>query len=424
VSPAPAAGPRGSILFLSRWFPYPPANGSKLRVFNLLRILATEYEVTLVSFAEPHESVDVDAPALRGVCRETHFVRRTPFDANRLRARLAFFSPRPRSVVDTWSEEFAGQVRGVLAARYYDAVIVSQIDTAAYASCFDGYPALFEEIELGLMYAGHAGTAEASRRLRHSLTRSKHRRYLAGLLRHFAACTVASNEERRLVEQVAPGGPAIEIIPNGVHLPDYAGVNVQPEPGHLIFTGAFTYHANYDAASWFLSDIYPRIKAARPDTRFTITGDHADLPLPPAPGVTLTGFVQDVRQLIAGAWASVAPMRQGGGTRLKILEAMALGTPVIATSKGAEGLDMIPGRHLLVADDPSTFADATVRLLGDASLRQSLADEAARLVAARYDWQVIAPRFLRLVDGVIRSRAPAAQRFPDATGSAIEEPTP
>ncbi len=124
-----------------------------------------------------------------------------------------------------------------------------------------------------------------------------------------------------------------------MHLPDYIGISARPEPGSLIFTGAFTYHANYDAASWFVGEVYGRIKDQYPAARLTITGNHADLPLPPAPDITRTGFVPDVRPLIAGSWAAVVPMRQGGGTRLKILEAMALGVPVIATTKGAEGLD-------------------------------------------------------------------------------------
>jgi glycosyltransferase involved in cell wall biosynthesis len=391
------------LLFLSRWFPYPPSNGSKLRVYNLLRILATQHDVTLISFAEPGEPTD--AAGLREICREVHIVRRKPFVPGRMSARLALLSPRPRSVVETWSDEFASLIGNTLSRTSYDAIIASQFDTAVYAPTFSGYPAIFEEIELGLIHGQYAGASDTAQRLRYALTWAKHSRYLSGLLDRYLAATVASQQERDLVRNIATDFNAVTVIPNCVHLPEYSGMTAQPDPGSLIFTGAFTYHANYDAASWFVGEVYGHIKAQFPSAKLTITGNHADLPLPPAPDVTLTGFVPDVRPLIAGSWAAVVPMRQGGGTRLKILEAMALGVPVVATSKGAEGLDAEPGRHLLVADDPLEFADATVQLLRDPPLRQALTAEAGRLIAERYDWDVVAPQFLALVNKAMSSGA-------------------
>jgi glycosyltransferase involved in cell wall biosynthesis len=394
------------LLFLSRWFPYPPTNGSKLRVYNLLRILAAHHEVTLITFAEPGERVALDG--LETICRDVHVIRRKPFVPGQLSARLAALNPRPRFVVETWSDEYASQIRRELEQTHYDAVIASQFDTAAYASCFAGHPALFEEVELGLMHGQYTGAKDAAHRLRYGLMWTKHSRYLNSLLEHFAAATVASVQERALLRNTAPGFDAIEIVPNCVDLPEYAGLMVEPELGSLIFTGAFTYHANYEAASWFVNEVYPHVKVQYPAARLTITGDHAGLPFPPAPDVTLTGFVADVRPLIAGAWAAIVPMRQGGGTRLKILEAMALGVPVIATSKGAEGLDAEPGRHLLVADEPAEFAETVVQLLRSPARRQSLVEEALHLVARRYDWQVVAPQFLALIDRVMSPRGPSS----------------
>lgn len=394
------------LLFLSRWFPYPPTNGSKLRVYNLLRILAARHEVTLITFAEPEERIALDG--LKTICQDIHVIRRKPFVSGQLSALLAALHPRPRFIVETWSDEYASQIRRELEQMHYDAVIVSQFDTAAYAPCLAGRPALFEEVELGLMYGQYTGAEDAAHRLRYGLMWTKHSRYLNNLLKHFAAATVASVQERELLRRIAPDFDAIEIVPNCVDLPDYAGMTAEPEPGSLIFTGAFTYHANYEAASWFVSEVYPHVKAQHPTATLTITGDHAGLPFPPAPDVTLTGFVPDVRPLIAGAWAAIVPMRQGGGTRLKILEAMALGVPVIATSKGAEGLDAEPGRHLLVADDPAEFAEAVVQLLRSPERRQSLVEEALQLVAHRYDWQVVASQFLALIDRVMSPRGPSS----------------
>jgi glycosyltransferase involved in cell wall biosynthesis len=120
--------------------------------------------------------------------------------------------------------------------------------------------------------------------------------------------------------------------------------------------------------------------------------------------VRLTGFVEDVRLPVAGASVHVAPIRWGGGTRLKILEAMALGTPVVATSKGAEGLDVTRDRHIVIADEPSEFAVQVLRLLRDPNLRDDLARKGRALVEERYDWRAIGQRFVGLVEKVALQR--------------------
>jgi glycosyltransferase involved in cell wall biosynthesis len=151
---------------------------------------------------------------------------------------------------------------------------------------------------------------------------------------------------------------------------------------------------------WFLSEVYPIVQARVPAVKLVITGKNNAATLPAAENVTLTGFVEDIRPLIASAWISLAPLQVGGGTRLKILEAMALGTPVVATRKGAEGLEAADGEHLLVADTPAQFAEAVVRLLQDRKLRQKLATNSCQLVREQYDWSVIMPEFLDLVEEV------------------------
>ncbi len=134
-----------------------------------------------------------------------------------------------------------------------------------------------------------------------------------------------------------------------------------------------------------------------------MTGDPGGRSLQSIAGVQLTGYVEDVRPLIASADVSVVPLRLGGGTRLKVLEAMALGTPVASTRKGAEGLDVEAGRHLLVADEPSDFAVAVVRLLAERALRDRLASHALQLVSEKYDWPVLLPRFVALVERVAQT---------------------
>jgi glycosyltransferase involved in cell wall biosynthesis len=389
------------VLFLSRWFPYPPSNGSKLRIYNLIRGLSTRHQVTLLSFADQPQA-DPNLPELASLCQQVRVVPWKPFMPNSQRARLGFLSPLPRSVIDTFSREMKECIEQTLERTDYDLAIASQIDMAAYSPYLRSIPALFEEAEVGVLYERFARSRSPWHRLRCGLTWGKHRRYLANLLRNFRACTVVSDRERQLVSHAIPGYGPIEIIPNCVDLGAYTDVQEMPHANTLIFTGSFTYAPNYEAMRWFLDQVYPHVQAQVPGVHLSITGAHGGLPLPPASAVTLTGFVDDVRPLIARSWVSIVPLHTGGGTRLKILEAMALKTPVVATTKGAEGLDVQPGKHLIIADTPQEFAHSIARLLKEPELRRQIAENAYCLVREKYHWEAIMPRFLELVEHVIR----------------------
>lgn len=387
-----------NILFLSSWFPYPANNGSRLRVSALLHGLAQRHDVTLISFGDEHDLAN--APRLRQVCRAIHVVPQRVYNPASARAVLSLVSPTPRSIMDTYVPEMAERIRRELAQRRYDLVIASQQATAGYAAAFAGVPSIFEEVELGVFETRRAQATSHLARLRGALTIVKLQHYLRRLLPAFSACTVVSRAEHNLVTQLIPKYEAVEVVPNCVDLTRYAGHASPALPETLIYTGAFTYKPNYDAMTWFVGNVLPQVRARVPDAQLTITGDHAHLPLPAANNVTVTGLVDDIRPLVARSTVALAPLREGGGTRLKILEAMALGTPVVATSKGAEGLDVENGRHLLIADSAEDFAAAVVRVLTEPGLRAALAAEAYRLVADKYNWQTILPRFTDLAERV------------------------
>lgn len=390
------------ILFLSGWFPYPPNNGSKLRIYNLLRGLAQHHQITLLAFADQPD-VDPEVPELRSLCSSIQVIPWKPYNPHSRQARLGFLSVTPRSVVDTYSPELEGRIREEISSGDYDLVIASQWTMASYGACFQDLPALFEEAEVGVLYQRFVSATSLWHRFRFGLTWAKQRIYLRRLLRDFQACTVVSEPERALLSSTVPGYQAIEVIPNCISLADYRDVGGSRKKNTLIFTGPFRYFANHDAMTWFLEEVYPRIQARVAGVRLIITGDHADMPLPAADNLTLTGFVDDVRPLINSASISLAPIRVGGGTRLKILEAMALHTPVVSTLKGAEGLDVQHGENLLIADTPEEFADAVLRLLGDPVLGQTLAEKGHQLVRERYDWPAVMPQFLSLVERVART---------------------
>jgi len=388
------------ILFLSRWFPYPMNNGSKIRIYNLLRGLSQHHDVTLLSFVD-QPGVSPDAFKVWEICSEIVTVPWKEFDPNTFRARLAFLNLKPRSIVDTFSPEMAQTIMRTLDEQSYDLVIASQLQMAAYYPYFRGVSAIFEEFEIGLFH-DRAFSSGGRMRLRQALTWFKLRRYLSRLLDSFQVCTVASEQERQLLVRNFPGfKKQIVLIPNCLNLDEYGSISTEKKKNTLIFSGPFKYHANYDAMLWFVGEVFPLILEQVPDTQLIITGDHADLPLPSSKSITLTGYVDDIKSLISSCSVSIAPLLDGGGTRLKILEAMALGTPVVATAKGAEGLDATDDEHLLLANSPADFAECVIKLLNDENLCLHLATNANRLVQEKYNWGRILSDYSMLINTVV-----------------------
>jgi glycosyltransferase involved in cell wall biosynthesis len=387
-----------NILFLSSWYPYPPDNGSKLRIFNLLQGLAQHHDITLITFSdEMPAAVPLE---LAKLCRTVTVVPRRRFNPRSAAALAGAFSLKPRSVLDTYQPQMAEEISRVLQEQPIHLVIASQWWTAVYWKAFAHLPSIYEEVELGF-FAGQMEQAASPReRLRHRLTWLKLQLYLRRLLPHFNACTVVSEIEKTMLQEIIPNYRDIYVIPNCINPADYADFRSRPQPDTLIFSGSLSYSPNRDAMTWFLAEVYPLIKVKIPAVHLTITGDYGGNPIPTTDGITLTGFVEDVRPLIASSWISLVPLRQGGGTRLKILEAMALGTPVVATHKGAEGLQVQDNEHLLIADTPQQFANAVIRLLQDSELRCQLSANACHLVERQYDWTTIMPEFLILTEKV------------------------
>ena len=389
------------ILFLSRWYPYPPNNGSKIRIYNLLRGLSKDHKISLLSFLSPMDRLAADG-SLQNLCSEVDGVTWKPFNPNSLRSITGFFKPEPRSVNDTYSPEMARKIKEAINNNKFDLVIASQITMAGYIDHFKGIPAIWEEVETGVFYQHYIQNGSPFGHFRNNLTWIKHRNYLSNLIGAFKACTVASEVEKRLLEHIVPDYLNIEVIPNFINIADYEKYrcSTAPAPLSMIFCGSFRYPVNYEAMIWFLKEVFPKIQSQYPDARLTLTGDPAGLELPSTTNVDMLGYVEDVRPHIANSWVSIVPILEGGGTRLKILEAMALGTPVVSTSKGAEGLDVIPGEHLLIGDTPSDFANAIIRLFRNPSLYQKLAANAYQIIMNTYDCDVVFPKFQGLLEKV------------------------
>lgn len=380
------------LLWIARWFPWPANNGARLRAWHLLRLLSQRHTIHLISFADQPVS-EADLDKVRSICASVTVVPWRTFSGRSWRARLGFFSSRPRSVVDTWSPAMVEAVAQAAAAYKPDVVVASEIDCAPYALGVPGAVRVLEELQIGIVAGAvqKAGSRLARRRARLTLWKSS--RYVHGLLAQMDGYTVASEADRRQVAALTGSRTAVAVVPNGVDLPAPDFQAPAPRPHTLIYSGALTFEANRDAVAWFLHEIFPLVLQRVPTARLFVTGSTTGVDLSAlgnTANVTFTGYLADaaeLRRAVAGSWLSVVPLRHGAGTRLKILEALALGTPVVSTTKGAEGLELTNGRELLIADSPAAFADAVVRVLGDAGLRATLSAQGRATVSARYPWE-------------------------------------
>jgi len=384
------------LLAVSSWFPSPPDNGSKLRAYHLLAHLAARHEVTLLSFAEPGEGAS--APDLERMCEAVHVVAGNPFKPRAPLATRGLFDAMPRSFRQTYSPEMQQLVDDAVVRT--DAAVAFQLGAGLYLRGHATVPRVLDEIETTVIQNRYRSRPIGTARLRAGLTWWKFSRYVRTLVGCFDQTTVVSAIERQQLLALGCDPARVHVVPNGVDEGALLEPNT-PAPGSMIYAGSLRYSANYEAVEYFVRAILPRIHVARPDAHLTVTGDVHGVDLGPLsrPGVAFTGRLPDVRGEVTRSAVSVVPLKTGGGTRLKILEALALGTPVVSTSKGAEGLDVAPGEDILIADTPQAFAAQVIRVLDEVPLRRLLAANGRRLVSRAYTWTHIGTQ----LDAVLQS---------------------
>lgn len=376
------------ILVVSSWFPSPPSNGSKLRAFHLMTQLASRgHRITLLSFAEAGELRRADD--LRAMCEAVELVEGNPHKAGAVLPSLRLFGRMPRSYATTYSSTMASLVANRW--RDHDLLLALQIGAALYLDPKMTLPTVFEEAEVGVVRDRYMNESRPLRRARHGLTWWKYGSFIRSLARIADRTTTVSSVERQHLIDAGCNGERIDEVPNGVddsHLQVPAASVERGAP--LIYPGAITYQANLDAVRHFTTDILPRVRATNPDVHLQVTGDTGAVDTREFSGpVTFTGQVAAVAPLLRAARLCIVPLRVGGGTRLKALEAMAMGTPVVSTSKGIEGLALTPEHDVLIGDDPETFARQVARLLDDDMLRARLSANGRQTIASRYTWTLV-----------------------------------
>lgn len=396
------------ILFLSRWYPFPANNGSKVRIFNLLKYLGKHHEVVLVSFNADSEPVTQErVEGMLEYCSEVHVTPYKLFNPGSLKSVMGLLAPKPRSLVDSYSMEMENIIRKAAAQKPFDAVVASQIDMTVYAHVLPDTPRVLEEVEISIFHDQMTRETHPLKKARKQLMWSKWMNYMRGVMQDFDSVTVVSAPEVEPLHRILPGYDRIEIIPNGADLKRFTGDFGQPQPDTLVYTGALTYYVNFDAMKFFLGEVFPLILAKRPQVKLVMCGTLEGVPvheLPTYENAKHIGYVSDIRQQVAGSWMSIVPERVGGGTRIKVLESMALGTPVIATAHAAKGLQVQHERDIMIASTPAEYAENVLRVLGDAALREQLSVNGRRLIEAKHDWEVIGQQLDECIQKAVRHR--------------------
>jgi sugar transferase (PEP-CTERM/EpsH1 system associated) len=402
------------ILVLTPQLPYPPRQGTSIRNYNLIKYLALSHEVSLLSFVQPGDEL-AGIEHLRGLCRRVEVIeapRRWPLQ----RFLVLAFSMQPDMALRLSSAEFRDRLTEMLREDSPDVVQVEGIELAQYGLITDRQhrPLLiFDDHNAEYVLQQRAFEIDLRQPTRWSaafysfVQWQKLRRYEALTCRRADRVVAVSKADAEALRRIAPGLEVV-VVPNGVDIELYKPFGLEPvraKPlksqisNRIVFTGKMDFRPNVDAALWFCNEVLPLISAEVPDAHIDIVGQspHSRLrPLAANPRITLTGRVPDDRPYIARAAVYVVPLRVGGGTRLKVLSAMAMGKAIVSTTLGCEGIPIAPGREAVLADTPIDFAREVVALLRDPERREAMGRAARRLAEERFDWRKIIPLLERV----------------------------
>lgn len=380
------------VLVLTQVLPYPPDSGPKVKTWNVLKYLAARHEVTLVSFVRGDQSADV--ARLERVCRAVYTV---PMERGAVPDGLAmvrsFFTRQPWMMIRDDRCAMRRLVDRLAAEQYFHVAHADQLNMAQYAQRVTGaFKVLDAHNALWLLYKRLWRTMSAGPR-KWLLGRDWRllKTYEGRLVREFDAVTAVIQNDKAALQEAAGEAVDIRVIPITVDTDEVAPVTRQPGASHILHIGTMYWPPNIDAVNWFVREVYPLIRQRRPDVQFDVVGSRPpdDLRVlnEAGLGINVTGYVEDPTPYRQQAAAMVVPLLAGGGMRVKILNALAEGIPVVSTTLGCEGIQVTPGRDILVGDTPEEFAAQVLRVLNDPALGGRLSANGRRLMEERYDYR-------------------------------------
>ena len=390
------------ILFLSQRVPYPPNRGDKITTWRLIERMARSHEVTSIAFAHDEDDVraarELERLGVRALAHRLHPGRA------RVASLPLFLTSRPLTL-------------GVYGSRALQADVDRLAASADLAYAYSSSMGAFVEPHARLPRVMHFAELDSDKWRQYAerttppwswVYRREHRTLLEferRIARSFDENVLCTPLEQRIFEREIPGASSI-VLRNGVDLERFRPAPERAEEGHLVFTGVMDYLPNVDGCVHFAHEVLPRVRERFPAARFTIVGARpaaAVRRLERLEGVRVTGFVEDTRDWLSRAALAVAPLRIARGIQNKVLEALAMGLPLVGTTSATQGIEGRSGEHFLLADEPEAQAEAIVSLLADPNRARELGARGRRFVEERYDWETV----LRPLDELLARLAPS-----------------
>ena len=393
------------LLFTANRFPYPPYRGDKLKIFHLARILSRHHELHLITFLQDERDRQY-LPELEKYFQKIHIIPLSKTQSY-LNCLKAVFSPKPFQTHYFKSTAMAEAILKLHQQEYFEAVHVQHLRMAQYWADINDIPRILDLPDAYSLYWKRRIKALSGVQKWFARLEQKRVYRYEQILKKYDLTLVCSKEDRQYLA-TEHQLKNIDILPNGVDTEAFAGNRHDYQPNQIIlFTGNMDYAPNVDAVIYFSKEIFPVIRQQFPDAKFVIAGQRPVKKVLDLAGtaIEVTGFVKDLSALYRRAAIVVAPLRFGAGTQNKVLEAMAMGVPVVSGAVGFEGLNIQSGEGILLAMSTEAFAESCCRLLADSELRQRTGETGKTKIRENFAWPVIAQQLESYFNKIISDRA-------------------
>lgn len=378
------------ILFLANRIPYPPYRGDKLKIYNLAKRLSKHHELVLLTFTETEEDKKYK-PELEEIFTEVHLIH-LPKWQSALNCLAALWSSTPLQVLYFRSSSMRRKLDELLNRSQFDAIHVQHLRMAPYLSYRKDLKRILDLPDAFSLYWKRRQKIKSSfyKTWFEKIEQKRLAKY-EQIIKAYQLSLVCSDEDKAYLEQLHQA-KNIKLLPNGVDRTTF--VQMHHDYAHnntLLFTGNMDYAPNVDAVIYFVNEIFPLIIKRFPDVVFTIAGQRPveQVKALACNNIHVTGFVKDLASVYNDASVVVAPLRFGAGTQNKVLEAMAMGVPVVCSHVGFKGLGIKSGEGAIMETDTNAFAEAICKLLSDEEYRKQVGNAGAKVIAENFDWEVV-----------------------------------
>lgn len=392
-----------NILLITPTLPYPPDAGGKIVIYNTIKYLSQRHNISLLSLIQPGQEKFISS--LRPYCRKVEVVEKAT-NYQRASLLLNLLSPFPYTVNKFFEEDFKKKLQKLIKEDKFDLIQIEHLHMAQYVDWINQGPVLLREhnIETVMMFRYFKFTENWLEKIYALLQWIKLKKYEQHTCRLFDACLFFSLEDSLYLRTAIK---KTYVLPCGVDTEYFRPRPEMEQENKIIFVGNFNFKPTMDGLLYCLKEIWPLLKKELPGLEFWIVGPYPEKRIQGwknERNLFFTGYVEDVRPYLWKSTVVLVPLRIASGVRLKILESMAAGKPIVSTSVGCEGLEVTDSHQLFIADSPEEFTRKTVNLLKAPNLRRLISQAALELVNQKYSWPELIKRLEKIYQEVMELR--------------------